>query len=191
MMTTLALRLLAVLLLCMALAAPAVHAAEGDIEWRYRMTQAAVTFTANPLSSASRTAFYAARGFSVAEIQPYAQACGFSFGMQNNGAMPLVTRLADWYAVGADGRRIALHLPETWDAAWGRAGVSQAARIAFRWAQFQAENTFEAGDWIMGMATLETPMPGAFRLVAPYHDHQGNHEIVLDNLTCTHDSTGN
>ncbi len=187
MMATSFLRLLAFLPPCMALAAPAVHAAEGDIEWRYRKTQAAVTFTANPLSSTSRTAFYAARGFSVAAIQPYAQACGFSFGMQNNGATPLVTRLTDWYAVGADGQRIALHLPETWDTAWGKAGVPQAARIAFRWAQFQAENSFEAGDWIMGMATLEMPPSGPFRLVARYHDNMGNHEIVLDNLTCSND----
>ncbi len=102
-------------------------------------------------------------------------------------AAPLVTRLTDWYAVGADGQRIALHLPETWDTPWGKAGVPQAARIAFRWAQFQAENTFEAGDWIMGMATLEAPPSAPFRIVARYHDHQGNHEIALDNLACTND----
>jgi len=67
---------------------------------------------------------------------------------------------------------------------WVKSGVSEAARIAFRWAQFQSENTFEPGDWIMGMATLEVPLSGTFRLVARYRDDKGNHEIVLDKLSC-------
>jgi hypothetical protein len=186
-MVTSFLRLLAFLLLCMALVAPAVGAAEGDIEWRYRVTQATVTLTANPLSSTSRTAFYAARGFPEVTIRPYAQACGFSFGMQNNGTTVLTTRLTEWHAINAAGQRIPLHLPQAWDTEWEKAAVPQAARIAFHWAQFQAENTFEAGDWIMGMATLEAPLSGLFRLIARYHDNKGNHEIVLDNLTCPHD----
>jgi hypothetical protein len=158
--------------------------ADGDIEWRHRATQGAVTLMANALGTASRTSFYTARGFSETAIRAYAQACGFSFGMQNGGATTLTTRLADWNAVGAGGKRISLRLPQSWDADWEKAGVPQAARIAFRWAQFQAENTFEPGDWIMGMATLEAPLPGPFRLVARYLDEEGSHEIVLDGLTC-------
>ncbi|MDP2794885.1 MAG: hypothetical protein Q8O25_12550 [Sulfurisoma sp.] len=176
-------------LVVFALSAAAGLAAGADdaIEWRHRATQGAVTLTANPLGVASRTAFYAARGFSATTIRPYAQACGFSFGMQNGGSATLATRLADWHAVGKDGRRIALRLPQAWDATWQKADVPQAARIAFRWAQFQAENFFEPGDWIMGMATLEASPSGPFRLVARYRDNKGNHEIVLDELACAHD----
>ncbi|MBI4756738.1 MAG: hypothetical protein HY778_15240 [Betaproteobacteria bacterium] len=161
--------------------------AEGDIEWRHRATQGAVMLTANALGTASRTAFYTARGFSEATIRPYAQACGFSFGMQNGGAQALTTRLEDWHAIGADGRRVALRLPQAWDAEWAKAGVPPAARIAFRWAQFQADNRFEPGDWIMGMATLETAPSGPFRVVARYRDEKGNHELVLDPLACARD----
>ncbi|MDP2825233.1 MAG: hypothetical protein Q8O52_21440 [Sulfuritalea sp.] len=165
--------------------------ADGDIEWRHRATQGAVTLSANPLGLASRTAFYTARGFAAEAIRPYARACGFSFGMQNGGATTLSTRLADWRAVGADGRAVHLRLPAEWDLQWARAQVPEAARIAFRWAQFQAENTFDAGDWIMGMATLEAPLTGSFRLVARYRDEKGDHEIVLDNLVCGRDKVGN
>ncbi len=165
--------------------------AEGEIEWRHRATQGAVTLSANPLDLASRTAFYSARGFAAETIRPYAEACGFSFGMQNGGAGTLSTRLADWRAIGADGRAVRLRLPGEWDLQWAKAHVSEAARIAFRWAQFQAENVFEAGDWIMGMATLEAPLSGTFRLVARYRDEKGDHEIVLDKLACGRDSVGN
>lgn len=161
--------------------------AEEEIEWRHRATQGGVTLTANSLGVASRIAFYGARGFAADAIQPYAQACGFSFGMQNGGATTLTTRLAEWRAVGPDGRAVRLRLPLEWERQWVVAKVTDASRIAFRWAQFQAENVFEPGDWIMGMATLEAPLPGKFRLLAHYHDEKGDHEIVLENLACGRD----
>lgn len=179
-------RIPSVFLLSAALALPSAGA-DDDIAWIHRQTRGAVTLTANPLGTASRTAFYAARGFTAAAIRPYAQACGFSLGMRNGGTVTLSTRLAGWHAIDADGKWIPLHPPEAWDAAWHKADVPQAARIAFRWAQFQAENTFEPGDWIMGMATLEAVPAGPFRLVARYTDDKGSHEIVLDRLECASD----
>lgn len=159
-------------------------AQQADIEWLYRSILGSVTLNANPLGQASRAAFYAARGFSAQQIQPYSAACGFSFGMQNNGTQPITVKLADWRAIGADGRTSAVHLPEHWDADWAKAGVPQAARIAFKWAQFQTENVFEPGDWIMGMVTLKALPTAPFQLIARYHDKQGDYEITLDKLAC-------
>lgn len=161
--------------------------AEVDTEWRHQARHDEVMLNANPLGHGSRTAFYAARGFSTDAIQPYALACGFSFGMQNGGSVAISTRLAGWRAVDAQGRSIGFRLPESWDAGWTKAGVPQSARIAFRWAQFQAENRFERGDWIMGMATLESTPAEPFRLIARYHDNKGDHEIVLNQLECARD----
>ncbi len=161
--------------------------AADEIEWHHRAAQGHVTLTANPLGAAQRTAFYQARGFSATAIRPYAQACGFSLGLRNMGTRSIRTRLADWRAIGADGRQVALRLPAKWETDWARASVPESARIAFRWAQFQAENDFDAGDWIMGMATLESPLPGNFRLIARYRDDKGSHEIALDGLSCAHD----
>ncbi len=176
------------LIVCALLGSAAlVVRADDDTTWSHRAVQGAVTLTANPLSSESRIAFYGARGFPEATIRPYAQACGFSFGMQNDGTSTLITRLADWQVIGADGKHVALRLPEAWDIEWAKAGVSEAARIAFRWAQFQTENTFQSGDWIMGMATLEAPLTGTFRLVARYRDEKENYEIILDKLSCAKD----
>ena len=185
-MKSLPVRRLASTILLSAFVAAPVHA-EDDIAWSHSATQGAVTLTANPLGTESRTAFYSARGFTAETIRPYAKACGLSFGMQNHGTATLVTRLAEWHAIGADGKRISLHLPEAWDAQWGKAGVPQPARIAFKWAQFQAENTFEPGDWIMGMATLEYVPTPSFRIIARYHDNKGEHEIILDKLECSRD----
>lgn len=161
--------------------------AEEEIEWRHQARRGGVVLKANPLGHGSRTAFYAARGFSTDAIQPYAQACGFSFGMQNGDSVAIRARLADWRVVDANGRSIGFRLPESWDADWRQAGIPPSARIAFRWAQFQADNSFESGDWIMGMATLEATPAAPFRLIARYHDNKGDHKIVLDKLECAHD----
>lgn len=172
-------------LLMVAVAPPAL--ADAPVEWSYRTTRDGVTLSANPQSAASRTAFYLARGFTATAIRPYAQACGFSLVMQNDGPSAITTRLTDWHALGADGKPVGLRLPEAWDAEWQAAAVPSSARIAFRWAQFQTENSFQPGDWIMGMVALERPPVAPFRLVAHYRDERGNHEIVLDQLQCSSD----
>lgn len=161
--------------------------ADGDIEWRHQARHDNVVLTANPQAPAPLSAFYAARGFAAETIRPYANLCGFSFGMRNGGPIAILTRLTDWSVVDAKGHRISFRLPESWDADWILANLPQSARIAFRWAQFQTENRFEPGDWIMGMATLESVPSAPFSLIARYHDNKGDHEIVLDKLECAHD----
>ena len=162
--------------------AAAGQAVEG--EWSHQGHHAGVTLGVMPLTAQWRSAFYVNRGFPAEVIQPYAAACGLSFGLRNAGEAPVDARLADWRAVGADGQQIPLRLPETWEAQWAEAGVPQPARIAFRWAQFQSESHFEPGDWIMGMATLSAVPAAPFRLIARYRDAGGEHEIVVDKLAC-------
>lgn len=174
-------------LMAMSLAALPARADEPDIVWQHRAFHGNVTVTANPLGIESRTSFYLGRGFTAESIQTFARSCGFSIGMHNAGSRPITTRLADWRAIGADGRDVPFRQPAAWDADWERLGVPQAARIAFRWAQFQSENNFAPGDWIMGMAALKEVPAAPFRLVARYHDNKGDHEIVLDGLGCARD----
>ena len=158
-----------------------------DIEWRHRAVHDRVSLMANPLGVASRISFYEGRGFVSSAIEPYAQACGFSFGMLNDGDKTIVTQLKSWRAIGADGEEISLRPPEEWEADWLDANIPEPARIAFRWAQFQSEITFEPGDWIMGMATLASAPKPPFRILARYRDNQGDHELQLDKLHCADD----
>ena len=145
--------------------------------------QAQVTLSATPLTREQVSAFYIARGFSATAIAPYAQACVLSFEFRNAGRSALRYSLADWQA--EDGIRI--RPIAEWDAAWQKDDIPHAARIAFRWAQFPAQQEFEAGDWIMGMAALSRRPSGQFRILARYHDDKGHHEIVLDPVSCAND----
>ena len=161
--------------------------AADDGAWSHGGRHGSVSLGVKPLPKSWRSAFYVNRGFSSQVINPYAAACGFSFGMRNEGAATVETRLKDWRVVDAAGNEIRFRLPESWDVEWERAGVPPSARIAFHWAQFQSENVFEPGDWIMGMATLAAVPQQAFRLIASYRDSGGEHEIHIEHLSCAPD----
>lgn len=161
--------------------------AADDGAWSHGGQHGSVSLGVKPLPRSWRSAFYVNRGFSSQVISPYAAACGFSFGMRNEGTATVETRLKEWRAVDAAGKEIRFRLPESWDVEWERADVPPSARIAFHWAQFQSENTFEPGDWIMGMATLAAMPQRPFRLIANYRDSRGEHEIHIEQLDCAPD----
>lgn len=143
-----------------------------------------VEVKATALTRPAVLAFYQARGFSADAIVSYADACVFSFEVRNTGKGSLRLRLADWRAAGSQGSA-RFTLADAWDANWAERGVPQAARIAFRWAQFPAEQEFAPGDWIMGMAALQPRPVGPFRLVTIFHRGNRRHEIAIDNVACT------
>lgn len=163
-------------LLALAGALPA--AAQSQSPWHGERGGAAAKATA--LTRSAVLAFYQARGFPAEAIVPYADACVFSFELQNKTKRTLRLRLADWRAAGS----IRFRPAESWEAEWARRNVPEPARIAFRWAQFQSELEFAPGDWIMGMAALERRPEGAFRLTIPYTIGKKKHEITLEQLAC-------
>lgn len=171
------------LLIACLLANTGTACAQSD-NWTHHGRDGEVTLAVGVLPQKWRAAFYINRGFKPAVIQLYASACGLSFGMRNTGGGSIESHLRDWRAIGADGAEVALRMPESWDAEWERAGVPQAARIAFHWAQFQSEIHFAAGDWIMGMATLSAAPQAPFKLRARYRDGGGEHEILIEGLAC-------
>lgn len=168
-------------LLALAMVAALPAAAQSQPAWHGARDGVKVKATA--LSRSSVLAFYQARGFPAAAIAPYADTCVFSFELHNTTKQSLHVRLADWRGDSAAGT-VRFRLPESWEAEWAKRGVAEPARIAFRWAQFQAALELAPGDWIMGMAALERRPDGAFRLTIPYAMGQQEHEILLDRLAC-------
>lgn len=156
-------------------------AAQSQSPWH--AARGGVTVKVTALTKDAARAFYQARGFSADTIAPYAEACGFSFELRNAGKTAVQMKLADWRAAGKAGG-VRFTLPDEWDAEWARRGTTETARIAFRWAQFQAEQEFAPGDWIMGMTALERRIAGPFRLTLRFSDKNRQHEIAIDNITC-------
>jgi len=109
-------------------------------------------------------AFYQARGFSPEAAGRYARECVFMTVVRNIGDTPVEHRLADWRYVVAGQPDRAIRSKAEWEELWKQSDVSEAARIAFTWAQFPDTQTFAPGDWNQGMTTYSVPRGGRFDL---------------------------
>ena len=129
-------------------------------------------------------AFYQARGFSAEAAEHYAGECVFMTVVRNIGDTAIRHRLADWRYESAGQPPRAIRSKREWERLWKRLGVSEAARIAFTWAQLPATQTFAPGDWNQGMTSYSVPRGGQFDLHFVWRADGRIHTGKLEQLRC-------
>jgi hypothetical protein len=134
-------------------------------------------------------AFYQARGFSPEAAERYASECVFMTVVRNIGDIPVEHRLADWRYVVAGQPDRAIRSKAEWEALWKQSGVSEAARIAFTWAQFPDTQTFAPGDWNQGMTTYNVPRGGQFDLRFVWRTGGKEYSGLLEQVTCADETS--
>ena len=143
-----------------------------------------VSLSVAQISPAQALAFYRARGFEPDAAAHYAAACVFQLVLRNEAADgTLTSRLASWRVRTETAAQRFVPL-ESWEGEWERRGVAEPARIAFHWAQFPAEQQFEPGDWIMGMAALSPRPQASFDLNYQWSIDGIFHRGTLSGLRC-------
>lgn len=129
-------------------------------------------------------AFYINRGFTAEEVEPYATACVYMTVLRNDAAPGAVGfALMDW-RIRVEGGERALKPVDDWMAQWQQQGLSDTARIAFRWAQFPPEQEYEVGEWNQGMLAVGLPPGSRFDLVARWQVADKRFEGVLTDVRC-------
>lgn len=111
--------------------------------------------------------FFLARGFSSEVADEIATSCVFQTIVRNRSespdAEPVVLDLGQWRLVH-DGTRRPIRLKEDWMASWPEDRVSDASRLAFRWATFPTRQEFLPGDYNWGMTAYALPPGSVFDL---------------------------
>lgn len=144
-----------------------------------------VTLLLSQIPPDSVRAFYLNRGFPSEAVEPYATACVFMAVLRNDAAPgELSFRLADW-SVHHAGRAQPPQSVEVWMARWRALGLSGAAQIAFRWAQFPPEQEYAVGEWNQGMLTTGLPPGSHFDLIARWSVAGKTYEGKLENVVCS------
>lgn len=129
-------------------------------------------------------AFYINRGFSAAEAESFATACVYMTVLRNDSAAGVLNyRLADWNLAYAD-KTTPLPNLDSWIADWRQRGVSEPARIAFRWAQFPPEQDYAQGEWNQGMLATRLSPGTVFDLVVRWTLQGTPYETRLQNVQC-------
>jgi len=114
--------------------------------------------------------FFQGRGFSRQVADQIATECVLQTIGKNNssastGKKSIQYNLQDW-KVSVGGHLQGIKLKEQWEREWGDdPQISNAARIAFRWATFPTQQEFEpGGDFNWGMISFGLPPGTAFDL---------------------------
>ncbi|MCU7842941.1 MAG: hypothetical protein KZQ93_03785 [Candidatus Thiodiazotropha sp. (ex Monitilora ramsayi)] len=130
-------------------------------------------------------AFYGNRGLPTAATEAYAKACVFMTVLRNDSAPGAVHfRQADWSVVTASGEQPPIVAAE-WLKRFESDQLTQSARIAFRWAQFPPEQTYQpGGDWNQGMLTAGLPPGSKFDLIARWDIDGKPFEGRLKDVQC-------
>lgn len=128
-----------------------------------------VTLSLTQILSDQLRAFYVNRGLTLAQIEAFATSCVFMTVLRNDSAPgPIHFRRADW-RVRVDGEARPLVPTRDWLARLRKAGVKGPGLIAFRWAQFPAEQTYRpGGDWNQGMLSVGLAPGQSFDLMASW-----------------------
>ena len=143
-----------------------------------------VTLLLSQISPDPARAFYLNRGFPPEAAELYATACVYMTVLRNDAAPgELSFRLADW-SVHSAGRAQSLQSVEAWMARWSALGLSEAAQIAFRWAQFPPEQEYAVGEWNQGMLAIGLPAGSWFDLIARWTVAGKTYEGKLENVVC-------
>ena len=129
-------------------------------------------------------AFYLNRGFPAEAVERYATACVYMTVLRNDAAPgELSFRLSDW-RVQSEGQLRPPQSVEDWMVQWRARGLTQAAQIAFRWAQFPPEQEYAVGEWNQGMLTTGLPPGSKFNLIARWSVAGKIFEGTLENVVC-------
>jgi len=129
-------------------------------------------------------AFYQGRGFSPDVTQQIARACVMSVVARNLAAnRTLRIDLADW-RVKRDGHEQPLRMESDWQKEWAKSGVSQSARIAFRYSMLPTIQLLAPGDWMQGMITVNLDPGRHFDLHIYWTENGKPKQAWLHRLVC-------
>lgn len=176
--------------LCIVLCSFSAHAAQtervdpetGAATWEKQGD--GVTLSLTQILPDQARAFYLNRGFPPDAVERYATACVYMTVLRNDaGPGELSFRLADW-RVQSEGQSRPPESVEDWMAQWRTLGLTQAAQIAFRWAQFPPEQEYAVGEWNQGMLTTGLPPGSKFNLIARWSVAGKSFEGKLENVVC-------
>lgn len=131
--------------------------------------------------------FFEARNFPKDITNDIANSCVFQTITRNNSKdtnQSIHVSLKKWL-IKIGPKTQPLKLKETWEKEWKNSSLSSASKLAFRWATFPTEQSFEPnGDYNWGMISFG-PKPGTtFDLYIEWKINKQTKNIWLKNLIC-------
>ncbi len=144
-----------------------------------------VIFSLTQLLPDQVRAFYVNRGFTLPQTEAYATACVFMTVLRNEKAVDAIHFILQDWSIVTKGHSKPPMKVEDWVDVLAKEGVKKPALIAFRWAQFPPEQSYEpGGDWNQGMLSTGLPAGSSFDIIARWDMAGEIYEGVLHDVHC-------
>jgi len=137
--------------------------------------------------------FFQARGFSPKIANDIATHCVLQTIIRNteaeNSNDSISVSLKEWRLSNTgDTKEKSVKLKENWDKEWNNDDISNAARVAFRWATFPSEQTFDpGGDFNWGMISFGPKPDTLFDLHIFWKQGNKSNNAWIKKLQCPPD----
>lgn len=136
-------------------------------------------------------AFFQGRGFSNQIADEIGKNCVFQTigrnSLNEKAGEAVTISLKQWQVRIGDSIQ-GIKLKESWDKEWSDTQVGNASRIAFRWATFPTEQTFEpSGDYNWGMISFGLPPASIFDLNVVWIQGQKEKNLWINGIQCPED----
>jgi hypothetical protein len=130
-------------------------------------------------------AFYLNRGFTLTQIEPYVTSCVYMAVLRNDHAPGAIHYVSNDWSVLVKNKPRKLRSIDQWLERLSKVKPKKSALIAFRWAQFPIEQSYEpGGDWNQGMLSIGLTPGSVFDLIA-YWDVNGKaYQTKLQGVRC-------
>ena len=130
-------------------------------------------------------AFYANRGFSLEQVKSYTSSCVYMTVLRNDTAPGDIHFISNNWPILVDKKLHKLVPTSQWIKDLTDTGAKKSAVIAFRWAQFPPEQTYQpGGDWNQGMLSVGLPAGTIFDVVAKWDIEGKEFEAKLTEVQC-------
>ena len=160
-----------------------INAVTGAQTWS--LATEGVLFSLTQILPEQARAFYVNRGFTLDQINAYASSCVYMTVLRNDSAPGVVHFVTNDWTVSVDQQEHQLKNIGEWIAQLEAGGAQKSPLIAFRWAQFPAEQEYEpGGDWNQGMLSIGLPAESQFDITARWDIEGKPFEAKLKGVRC-------
>jgi len=149
------------------------------------ITKDNVNFTIRQIPTPAVKAFYIGRGFSVEQIQPYADTCVYTTTLRNDKTDEEIHYLREnWYA-SINKKKHSIKRNDYWKKQFEKSKITPAQWIAFRLSQMPEEQVYGAnGGWNQGIFSVNVPHGSTFDLTIVWDEKGKQNELTLQGVTC-------
>ena len=175
----------ALMLMPMAASAGTEHSVNPDIGTHtWKRTSDSVTYSLTQILPDQLRAFYAGRGFPADVIESYATSCVFMTVVRNDHEDGEITFSTSNWSLATEGTIRPLKGTRQWLSDWLAQGVMKPQLIAFEWAQFPTQQSYQPGDWNQGMLAMNLSAGESFNLNLEWM-HKGKvFKGILEEVRC-------